>query len=164
MGLANKIVLATKKTGTLASWQGDMNLSLIYAGLDAYVYSYTRFYQDEGEGTLTPLLQTVKTDTQIYNLTLAVDPSNIMLFEATLSFYDNPESMSPASKEFKGLKKCVIHSATGGSPFVIDDMKSLFDVSNSMYDLFSEDLANWGYQNLTAGETLDFTFELGWYE
>ena len=87
MGLSSKLILASKKAGTLINWQGRVSLALTYAGLDAYVYSYTRVYQDEGEGYLSPLLQTIKSDTQIYNVTLAVDPTNMMLIEAALYFY-----------------------------------------------------------------------------
>ena len=80
MGLSSKLILAAKKAGMLINWQGNVSLALTYAGLDAYVYSYTRAYQDEGEGSLSPLLQTIKSDTQIYNVTLAVDPNSMMLF------------------------------------------------------------------------------------
>mgnify|MGYP000003276373 FL=1 len=164
MGLSSKLILASKKAGTLINWQGNASLALTHAGIDAYVYSYTRAYQDEGEGSLSPLLQTVKNDTQIYNLTLAVDPNSIMLFEAALYFYNLPEPAPPASKRFTGLSRLIVHSTTGGSPFVIDNMDSLFDPNSNSYNIFSDDLANWGYTNLTAAATLDFTFELEWYE
>ena len=65
MSLSNRLLLAAKKAGTLINWQGNASLALTYAGIDAYVYSYTRAYQDEGEGSLSPLLQTVKNDTLI---------------------------------------------------------------------------------------------------
>ena len=103
MGLSSKLILASKKAGTLINWQGRVSLALTYAGLDAYVYSYTRAYQDEGEGSLSPLLQTIKSDTQIYNVTLAVDPTNMLLIEAALYFYNLPEPVPPASKRFTGL-------------------------------------------------------------
>ena len=134
MGLSSKLILASKKAGTLINWQGRVSLALTYAGLDAYVYSYTRAYQDEGEGSLSPLLQTIKSDTQIYNVTLAVDPTNMLLIEAALYF------------------------------FVIDNVDSLFDPNSNSYNIFSEDLANWGYTNLMAGPILDFPLELEWYE
>ena len=105
MGLSSKLVLATKKAGMLINWQGRVSLALTYAGLDAYVYSYTRAYQDEGEGSLSPLLQTIKSDTQIYNVTLAVDPNSMMLFGAALSFYNLPE---PARLPQKGLLGCQV--------------------------------------------------------
>lgn len=164
MGLSSKLILASKKAGTLINWQGRVSLALTYAGLDAYVYSYTRAYQDEGEGSLSPLLQTIKSDTQIYNVTLAVDPTNMLLIEAALYFYNLPEPVPPASKRFTGLSRLIVHSTTGGSPFVIDNMDSLFDPNSNSYNIFSDDLANWGYTNLTAAATLDFTFELEWYE
>ncbi len=164
MGLSSKLVLATKKAGMLINWQGKVSLALTYAGLDAYVYSYTRVYQDEGEGGLSPLLQTVKSDTQIYNVTLAVDPNSMMLFGAALSFYNLPEPAPPASKRFTGLSRLIVRSSTGGSPFVIDNVDSLFDPNSNSYNIFSEDLANWGYTNLTAGPILDFPLELEWYE
>lgn len=164
MGLSSKLILASKKTGTLVNWRGDVSLALTHAGLDAYVYRYTRAYQTEGEGSLSPLLQTVKSDTQIYNVTLAVDPTNIMLIEAALYFYNLPEPAPPASKRFTGLSRLIVHSTTGGSPFVIDNMDSLFDPNSNSYNIFSDDLANWGYTNLTAGSTLDFPLELEWDE
>ena len=164
MGLSSKLILASKKAGTLINWQGRVSLALTYAGLDAYVYSYTRVYQDEGEGYLSPLLQTIKSDTQIYNVTLAVDRTNMMLIEAALYFYNLPEPVPPASKRFTGLSRLIAHSTTGGSPFVINNMDSLFEPNSNSYNLFSEDLANWGYTNLTAGSTLGFTLELEWYE
>ena len=49
-------------------------------------------------------------------------------------------------------KMCIRDSSTtGGSPFVINNMDSLFEPNSNSYNLFSEDLANWGYINLTAG-------------
>ena len=164
MGLSSKLILASKKAGTLINWQGNASLALTYAGIDAYVYSYTRAYQDEGEGSLSPLLQTVKNDTQIYNLTLAVDPNSIMLFEAALYFYNLPEPAPPASKRFTGLSRLIVHSTTGGSPFVINNVDSLFEPNSNSYNIFNDDLANWGYTNLTAGSTLDFPLELEWCE
>ena len=104
MGLSSKLILASKKAGTLINWQGNASLALTYAGIDACVYSYTRAYQDEGEGSLSPLLQTVKNDTQIYNLTLAVDPNSIMLFEAALYFYNLPRALPRLLP--KGLLGC----------------------------------------------------------
>lgn len=164
MGLSSKLVLATKKAGMLGNWQGDVSLTLIYAGVDGYVYDYTRAYQDEGEGSLFPLLQTVKSDTQIYNVTLVVDTITFMLTGAALYFYNLPEPAPPTAKRFAGLSSLIIHSTTGGSPFVIDNMDSLFDPNSNSYNIFSNDLANWGYTNLSAGAALEFTLELEWYE
>lgn len=113
---------------------------------------------------MSPLLQTIKSDTQIYNVTLAVDPTNMLLIEAALYFYNLPEPVPPASKRFTGLSRLIVRSSTGGSPFVIDNVDSLFDPNSNSYNIFSEDLANWGYTNLTAGPILDFPLELEWYE
>ncbi len=113
---------------------------------------------------MSPLLQTIKSDTQIYNVTLAVDPTNMLLIEAALYFYNLPEPVPPASKRFTGLSRLIVRSSTGGSPFVIDNVDSLFDPNSNSYNIFSEDLANWGYTNLTADSTLGFTLELEWYE
>lgn len=164
MGLSSKLILASKKAGTLINWRGNASLALRHAGVTAYVYSYTRIYQDEGEGSLSPLLQTVKNDIQIYNLTLIVNPNSLMLFKGALCFYSLPEPVPPASKRFTGLSRLIVYSTVGGSPFVIDNMDSLFDPNSSSYNIFSDDLVNWGYTNLTAGATLDFPFELEWYE
>lgn len=164
MGLANKLLLASKKAGTLGNWQGDVSLTLIYAGVDGYVYDYTRAYQDEGEGSLFPLLQIVKSDTQIYNVTLVVDTITFMLTGAALYFYNLPEPAPPTAKRFAGLSSLIIHSTTGGEPFTISDVQSCWDNTNMCYDLFSEDLANWGYTNLSAAGELEFTLELEWYE
>ena len=75
-----------------------------------------------------------------------------------------PEPVPPASKRFTGLSRLIVRSSTGGSPFVIDNVDSLFDPNSNSYNIFSEDLANWGYTNLTADSTLGFTLELEWYE
>ena len=60
MGLSSKLILASKKAGTLINWQGRVSLALTYAGLDAYVYSYTRAYQDEGEALCLPYCKQLK--------------------------------------------------------------------------------------------------------
>ena len=61
MGLSSKLILASKKAGTLINWQGNASLALTYAGIDAYVYIYTRAYQDEGEGACLLYCKQLKT-------------------------------------------------------------------------------------------------------
>lgn len=166
MSLSNKILLAAKKPLTLASWRGQVSLGLEYMEEQAYTYSYVRFKDDEGSGSLAPpLLQTVKYDTQLYLLYVAVNPKTMRLLGGSLCFYEYPEPSSPPwPKEFVGLSKCTIYSTTGGYPFVINNMDRYYDPLTNSYIIFSEDLADWAYQNLNARETLDFTFELEWYE
>ena len=62
--------------------------------------------------------------------------------------------------KFEGLKKIIMHSTTGGEVYVIDNPQDYWEPS--AYNIYSSDLANWGFTNLTAGSTLDFTFELEW--
>lgn len=171
MGLSNKLLLAAKvKGGTAGHWQGDISCKNY-----GEIYEYDRSLWT---GTLSPLLETVKPNIRISSLIIVVNSSTGMLTKASLSF----------STEFKGLKRIIIHSNEAGEPYVIDNPQDYWNVDDDYsYNLYSEDLANWWYQNLPTGDpegpvdpggpwdpgdpggpsgssSLDFTFELEWYE
>lgn len=189
MSLSNKILLAAKKPLTLASWRGYAVLNLTYWDDLFCSFNYTRFFEDEGSGSLTPFLETVKTDTQLFSINLIIDNFGSKLSEAYMNFCDVSTPPSYNYRRFEGLSKCTIYSETGGDPFVITDMDSYYDPSITLYNIYSGDLAEWGYENLrikiVAGEEIlegvtieqalsgevladgiiiDFNMELEWYE
>lgn len=160
MGLADKLLLATKaKGGVVGQWQGDISCPIFSSTATTVTYGYN---PAAGIGTLSPLLETVKLDIRVFGLVITVNPATMMLTSALLFFDTNPPSGSTVGIKFEGLGKIILHSATGGEPYVIDNPQDYW--APSAYNIFSDDLANWGYTNLTAGATLDFTFELEWYE
>lgn len=142
----------------LASWQGRIDMPLTSQSTMVAVYGYSTA---DRIGTVTPLLQTV-VGMQIYTVLLAVDPDNLLLMAAYLVFADpdgNP-------KVFPGLKTLTLFSTTGGEPFVINDIQNHFhpNPGEFEYDIYSWELATWGYQNLTAGLSLNFQLKLEWIE
>lgn len=160
MGLSNKILLAAKaKGGTTGQWQGDISCPLFSSTATTVSYGYN---PTAGIGTLSPLLETVKPDIRILGLVITVNPTTMMLTNALLFFDTNPPSGGTVGIKFEKLNKIILHSTTGGEPYVIDNPQDYW--APSAYNIFSDDLANWAYTNLTAGATLDFTFELEWYE
>lgn len=154
MGLANKLLLATKPK-ELSSWQGYINMPATTQSTMTIMYEYS---VASHIGTLNPLLQSV-VGMQIYTVQLAVDPDNFLLTRAILGFADpagNP-------KAFPSLETLTLFSTTGGEPFVINDMHNRpLDPSSFEYNIYGWDLASWGYQNLTAGSSLNFQLKLEW--
>lgn len=154
MGLANKLLLATKPK-ELSSWQGYINMPATTQSTMTIMYEYS---VASHIGTLNPLLQSV-VGMQIYTVQLAVDPDNFLLTRAILGLADpagNP-------KAFPSLENLILFSTTGGEPFVINDVKNLpLDLISFQYNIYSGDLMNWGYQNLTAGSSLNFQLKLEW--
>lgn len=163
--LSNKLLLAAARGRAVQSWSGnaicelvswDPSLMFLYSSRDStwFIGSF---------GDLHPLLETVKADTQIAGVVISVDAATIFMTECYL-YFDNVPSNQQEGIKFEKLSKIIIHSTTGGEPFTISDVQSCWDNINMCYDLFSEDLANWGYTNLTADSYLEFTLELEWYE
>ena len=160
MGLSNKLLLAAKVTGgAIGQWQGDISSPIYSSTPTPVTYGYN---PAAGIGTLSPLLETVKPDIRILGLVITVNPATMMLTSALLFFDTNPPSDGTGGIKFEKLNKIILHSTTGGEPYVIDNPQDYWEPS--AYNIFSDDLANWAYTNLTAGATLDFTFELEWYE
>ena len=167
--LSNKLLLAAARHRTPKSWQGQVTADMYrYTGDQfqsiEYLYSSEKQqFVEPGYGSLDPLLETVKAAMQIAMIKITVD-THTMLLENCRLWFDNVPSNLRDGIRFEKLSKIIIHSTTGGEPFTISDVQSCWDNINMCYDLFSEDLANWGYTNLTAGSTLDFPLELEWYE
>lgn len=160
MGSSNKLLLAAKVTGgAIGQWQGDISCPLFSSTATTVSYGYN---PAAGIGTLSPLLETVKPDIRILGLVITVNPATMMLTSALLFFDTNPPSGSTVGIKFEKLNKVILHSTTGGEPYVIDNPQDYW--VPGAYNIFSDDLANWAYVNLTAAATLDFTFELEWYE
>ncbi|WP_418562737.1 hypothetical protein [Phascolarctobacterium faecium] len=160
MGSSNKLLLAAKVTGgAIGQWQGDISCPLFSSTATTVSYCCD---PAAGIGTLSPLLETVKPDIRILGLVITVNPTTMMLTSALLFFDTNPPSGGTVGIKFEKLNKIILHSTTGGEPYVIDNPQDYW--APSAYNIFSDDLANWAYTNLTAGATLDFTFELEWYE
>lgn len=163
--LSNKLLLAAARGRTVQSWLGNVECQLAKWDAPSLMFLYgsqASPWLTGGFGTLHPLLETVKADTQIAGVSISVDAAAIFMTECYL-YFDNVPSIQYGIK-FEKLSKIIIHSTTGGEPFTISDVQSCWDNTNMCYNLFSEDLANWGYTNLTAGSTLGFTLELEWYE
>lgn len=163
--LSNKLLLAAARGRSVQSWLGNVECQLVKWDDPSLMFLYgsqASPWLTGGFGTLHPLLETVKADTQIAEVFISVDAATIFMTECYL-YFDNVPSLQYGIK-FEKLSKIIIHSTTGGEPFTISDVQSCWDNINMCYDLFSEDLANWGYTNLTAGSTLDFPLELEWYE
>lgn len=163
--LSNKLLLAAARGRSVQSWLGNVECQLVKWDDPSLMFLYgsqASPWLTGGFGTLHPLLETVKADTQIAEVFISVDAATIFMTECYL-YFDNVPSLQYGIK-FEKLSKIIIHSTTGGEPFTISDVQSCWDNINMCYDLFSEDLANWGYTNLTAGSTLGFTLELEWYE
>lgn len=163
--LSNKLLLAAARGRSVQSWLGNVECQLVKWDDPSLMFLYgSQAYPwlTGGFGTLHPLLETVKADTQIAEVFISVDAATIFMTECYL-YFDNVPSLQYGIK-FEKLSKIIIHSTTGGEPFTISDVQSCWDNINMCYDLFSEDLANWGYTNLTAETYLDFPLELEWYE
>lgn len=163
--LSNKLLLAAARGRAVQSWLGNVECELVKWDGPSLMFLYgsqASPWLSGGFGTLHPLLETVKADTQIAEVVISVDAATIFMTECYL-YFDNVPSLQYGIR-FEKLNKIIIHSTTGGEPFTISDVQSCWDNINMCYDLFSEDLANWGYTNLTAGSTLDFPLELEWYE
>lgn len=163
--LSNKLLLAAARGRSVQSWLGNVECELVKWDDPSLMFLYgsqASPWLTGGFGTLHPLLETVKADTQIAEVFISVDAATIFMTECYL-YFDNVPSLQYGIK-FEKLSKIIIHSTTGGEPFTISDVQSCWDNINMCYDLFSEDLANWGYTNLTAETYLDFTLELEWYE
>lgn len=161
--LSNKILLVAAYGGAVQSWLGNVECELVEGGEPSLTFMYASSGSPTGGfGTLHPLLETVKANTEISRVVISVNAATLFMTESYL-YFDNVSSPQFGIK-FEKLSKIIIHSTTGGEPFTIYDVQSCWDNINMCYDLFSEDLANWGYKNLTAGSTLGFTLELGWYE
>lgn len=163
--LSNKLLLAAARGRSVQSWLGNVECQLVKWDDPSLMFLYgsqASPWLTGGFGTLHPLLETVKADTQIAEVFISVDAATIFMTECYL-YFDNVPSLQYGIK-FEKLSKIIIHSTTGGEPFTISDVQSCWDNINMCYDLFSEDLANWGYTNLTAETYLEFTLELEWYE
>lgn len=163
--LSNKLLLAAARGRSVQSWLGNVECQLVKWDDPSLMFLYgsqASPWLTGGFGTLHPLLETVKADTQIAEVFISVDAATIFMTECYL-YFDNVPSLQYGIK-FEKLSKIIIHSTTGGEPFTISDVQSCWDNINMCYDLFSEDLANWGYTNLTAETYLDFPLELEWYE
>ena len=167
--LSNKLLLAAARYRTPKSWQGQVTVDMYsYTGdqFQSIEYLYSSEKQQfvlPGYGSLDPLLETVKAGMQIAMIKITVD-THTMLLENCRLWFDNVPSNLRDGIRFEKLSKIIIHSTTGGEPFTISDVQSCWDNINMCYDLFSEDLANWGYTHLTADSYLEFTLELEWYE
>lgn len=164
--LSNKLLLAAARGRSVQSWLGNVECQLVKWDDPSLMFLYgsqASPWLTGGFGTLHPLLETVKAAMQIAMIKITVD-THTMLLENCRLWFDNVPSNLRDGIRFEKLSKIIIHSTTGGEPFTISDVQSCWDNINMCYDLFSEDLANWGYTNLTAGSTLGFTLELEWYE
>ena len=161
--LSNKLLLAAARGRAVQSWLGNVECELVKWDDPSLMFLYgSPASPTGGFGTLHPLLETVKANTEISRVVISVNAATLFMTESYL-YFDNVSSPQFGIK-FEKLSKIIIHSTTGGEPFTISDVQSCWDNINRGYDLFSEDLANWGYTNLTAGSTLGFTLELEWYE
>ena len=159
MGLSNKILLAAKaKGGTTGHWQGSVVCQLIKPFPSGGIAEYG-YFPSGGIGSLEPLLETVTKDMAVAGLGIRVDSATLMLTDALIMFDHIGDSNGI---KFEGLSKIILYSTTGGEPYVIDNPQDYW-VPNA-YNIFSDDLASWAYTNLTAGVTLEFTFELEWDE
>lgn len=163
--LSNKLLLVTAGgSSSTKSWAGDVLCQISQMGQNDITFFYGSWFSpwlSGGFGMLAPPLESEKADTQIAGISITVD-ANTMLMSQCYIWFDSYAISSGHGIEFEGLNKITIHSTTGGEPFTISDVQSCWDSTELAYNLFSADLANWGYTNLTAETFLEFTLELEW--
>lgn len=164
--LSNKLLLAAGGRRPNKTWTGNVICQLSQMDQNYITFFYGSSFSSwltGGFGLLSPPLEIAKADTQIAGISITVDANTILMNQCYIWFDDYIISAGHGI-EFEALNKITIHSTTGGEPFTISDVQSCWDNTNMCYNLFSEDLANWGYANLTAETYLEFTLELEWYE
>ena len=168
MGLSDKLLLASR-SGTVNP-QYVAITKLIHDGVGLMnVHGYVAGTEINGYGTLSPMLATFYPSIEIGIIDVSINMATLRLSAAHMAFVAAPVQPDEATVvEFPALKTIVLHSSTGGSPFVINNMQARYAGPDYGYDLFSDELADWAYTNLTVvqddtyGLALTFTFGLEW--